>query len=210
MVALKMVLSGRFASGREVDRFRLEAEAAAGLDHPNIVSVYEVSECDGQPCFAMKLIEGGSLATRAGELSGRYREIASLVAIVARAIHHAHQQGILHRDLKPSNILLDKAGVPHVTDFGLARRLGLAPGVSASTGVVGTHSCTWACRNRPGGERAQSTATDVYGLGGASWVLPAHRVRPVPGRFAAGEPASGPGVESDFPAKDPVGRTSGS
>jgi WD40 repeat protein len=169
VVALKMVLSGRFASDREMDRFRLEAEAAAGLDHPNIVSVYEVGECDGQPCFAMRLIEGGSLAARADELSGRYREVSALVAMVARAIHHAHQQGILHRDLKPSNILLDKTGIPHVTDFGLARRLGLGPGVSASTGVVGTPA--YMAPEQVRGDKGQTTATDVYGLGGILYFL---------------------------------------
>jgi serine/threonine protein kinase len=108
-VALKMILTGQLASPDDVQRFRTEAEAAANLDHPNILPVYEVGEHEGQQYFSMKLVDGGSLADKMKELVGRPRDIAALMATVARAIHHAHQRGILHRDLKPANILLGPA-----------------------------------------------------------------------------------------------------
>src|SRR5262249_43131470 len=117
-VALKMILSGGLASGREVDRFRREAEAAAALDHPNIVPVYEVGEVGGRPFFAMKLVPGGSLVGRAASFAGRFREVAGLVATVARAVHHAPQRGALDRDLKPPHIPVGAAAAPHGTHLG--------------------------------------------------------------------------------------------
>jgi len=116
-VALKMIKSGVFASEAELLRFQNEAEAVARLDHPHIVPIYEIGRHEGRDFFSMKLIAGKSLHKRLAEFTADFRNAARITATVARAVHHAHQRGILHRDLKPANILLDEYGKPHVTDF---------------------------------------------------------------------------------------------
>jgi len=121
VIALKMLLFGGMGAPENRQRFRTEAAAAAALDHPNIVRLFDVGEHDGQPFIAMQYIAGRSLAEAVRDHPLPPIEAATVLAEVARAVHHAHEQGILHRDLKPSNILLDTEGVPHVSDFGLAK-----------------------------------------------------------------------------------------
>ena len=133
-VALKMILQGALATPRDVARFRAEAEAAANLDHPHIVPIYEVGEHEGQQYYAMRFIAGPPLSRHP---RGDARSEARLLATTARAVHFAHQRGILHRDLKPSNILIQD-GSPFVTDFGLAKRLEGAAALTETGEMVGT------------------------------------------------------------------------
>ena len=124
IVALKRILSHHADSQETLVRFRREAQAAASLDHPNILPIYEVSECDnGLPFFSMKYASGGSLRDAAPSLQSEPRRVVALVAKLADAVRYAHEQGILHRDLKPANVLLDGHGEPLVSDFGLAKWL---------------------------------------------------------------------------------------
>jgi hypothetical protein len=160
LVALKMILKGELATPRDVARFRSEAEAAANLDHPHIVPIYEVGEHDGQQYYAMRLVEGTSLAGR--PRSGGRRE-AALVATVARAVHYAHQRGLLHRDLKPSNILVDGAGAPLVADFGLAKRVDAEGSLTEPGALVGTPR--YMAPEQATGRKDLTVAADVYSLG---------------------------------------------
>ena len=120
-VALKVISLGQWASKAHLKRFRLEAEAAARLEHPGIVPIHEVGERDGSCYFSMKFVEGGQLDEVARREPMPIRRAVELIAKVARTVHYAHEHGILHRDIKPGNILLDAKGEPHLTDFGLAR-----------------------------------------------------------------------------------------
>ena len=164
LVAVKMILSGRLAEPAEVERFRREAGAAAQLDHPNIVPIYEVGEHQGHHYYSMKLIEGDNLGADMPHFNANHRAAALLLAKVARAVQHAHDHGILHRDIKPGNILLDAAKQPHVTDFGLARRLDESSSLSASGAVIGTVSYM-APEQAAAQCRRLTAAADVYALG---------------------------------------------
>jgi tetratricopeptide (TPR) repeat protein len=170
LVALKVIRMREVVSADEARRFRAEAETAAALDHPHVVPVYEVSEHQGQLFYSMRLMEGGSLATQLERFQAELREAARLVAAIARAVHHAHQRGILHRDLKPGNILLDAEGQPHVSDFGLAKRVESDGSLTQTGAIVGTPQYMAPEQTR-GQKGAVTTATDVYGLGAVLYAL---------------------------------------
>ena len=171
-VALKMIQAGRLASEAEVKRFRLEAEAVARLDHPNIVPIYEVGEHDGRLYFSMRFIEGFNLAQRITRQASRFtnREIAQLTATVAHAVHYAHQRGVLHRDLKPANILIDAKGEPHITDFGLAKQIESVGDLTLSGAIIGTPQYM-APEQAAGKSKQVTTAADVYSLGAILYEL---------------------------------------
>ena len=164
-VALKIIGLGQWATKAHLKRFRLEAEAAARLEHPGIVPIHEVGERDGSCYFSMKFVEGGQLDEVVRREPMPIRHAAELIAKVARTVHYAHEHGILHRDIKPGNILLDAKGEPHLTDFGLARLVESESSVTHTLDVLGTpsymapeqavgnnaacqqrHRCVWAWR----------------------------------------------------------------
>jgi TolB-like protein len=170
IVALKIIGLGQWATKVHLKRFRLEAEAAASLDHPCIVPIYEVGERDGQCYFSMKLVEGGQLDEVVKHTPISTRRAVELIAQVARTVHYAHEHGILHRDIKPGNILLDAKGEPHLTDFGLARLVETESTVTRTLEVLGTPS--YMAPEQAAGNNANLTrATDVYGLGAVLYQL---------------------------------------
>lgn len=162
-VALKMLLAGPYATPEELERFQLEAQAVAGLHHPNIVQLYEAGDVDQRPYFTMELVEGGNLARKLAGAPQPVHEAASLLASAAEAVHFAHQRGIIHRDLKPANILLAVDGTPKVSDFGLARRLESA-GMTITGVALGTPSYMSPEQAR-GQQKSVGPAADVYALG---------------------------------------------
>jgi serine/threonine protein kinase/Tfp pilus assembly protein PilF len=169
-VALKVISLGQWASEAHVKRFRREAEAAARLEHPCIVPIYEVGEREGSCYFSMKFVEGGQLDELVKREPMPPRHAAELIAKVARTVHYAHERGILHRDIKPGNILLDKDGEPHLTDFGLARLVEAESTVTRTLEVMGTPS--YMAPEQAAGETTKfSKATDVYGLGAVLYQL---------------------------------------
>src|SRR5262245_4142965 len=170
IVALKVIGLGQWATPAHLKRFRLEAEAAARLDHPCIVPIYEIGERDGQCYFSMKFVEGGQLDEVVKQAPMSARQAVELVAKVARTVHYAHEHGILHRDIKPGNILLDKVGEPNLTDFGLARLVESESTVTRTIEVLGTPSYM-APEQAAGNNTKPTTATDVYGLGAVLYQL---------------------------------------
>lgn len=163
LVALKMVLSGPMASVADVQRFRIEVETVARMDHLNIVPVFEVGERAGVQFFSMKLIEGSTLADAIKARRYGMREFVRILATVARAVHHAHQRGVLHRDLKPGNVLLDADCTPYVTDFGLAKHVEGDGRLTQTGAVMGTPS--YFAPEQARAEPTISTAADTYSLG---------------------------------------------
>src|SRR5262245_30991858 len=163
VVALKMVLAGGHAGPAELARFRVEAEAVARLQHPNIVGVFEVGEAGGRPFLSLEFCPEGSLEQRLGGTPLPPEEAARLVETLAGAMHAAHRTGVVHRDLKPANVLLGADGTPKVSDFGLAKRLGEAAGQTATGAVLGTPS--YMAPEQAEGRKDVGPAADVYALG---------------------------------------------
>ena len=185
-VALKLISAGEFASPHLIQRFHREAEAAANLNHPNIVPIYETGELNGQHFYSMHLIDGvgldrhisrdgfsfGQPKDGAGPTTRVWQEqIARIMLKVARAVEHAHQHGVLHRDLKPGNIILDQDGEPHLTDFGVAKLIeGDSSGLTASGAVIGTPSYM-APEQAAGAGKRITTAGDIYSLGAVLYTM---------------------------------------
>src|SRR5438132_253255 len=182
LVALKMILSGAHAGPQELARFRAEGQAVARLQHPNIVQIYEVGEQNGQPYFALEFVAGGSLAQRLDGTPQAVRSAAQRVEVLARAMHHAHQQGIVHRDLKPANVLLTRSNPTHgvrlgkspveaghyepkITDFGLAKLLAGGEQNQTRTGAVMGTPSYMAPEQAAGKTKEISPAVDIYALG---------------------------------------------
>lgn len=170
IVALKMILAGQLASPKDVQRFYIEAEAAASLEHPGIVPIYEVGQHEDQHFFSMSFIEGESLDARVKEGPMLPREAAAITQQISEAIAYAHAQGVIHRDLKPANILIDASGDPKVTDFGLARRVAGDSGLTATGAVLGTPSYM-SPEQASGRQSDVGPHSDVYSLGAILYEL---------------------------------------
>ncbi len=169
IVAIKMILSGQFASEDDVERFHVEALAVAQLDHESIIPIYEIDQHEGRHYFSMKLVEGGHLDDRLEALREDIPQGIAILAKVCHAIHHAHQRGILHRDLKPQNILLDPQGNPFVTDFGLARQMENHRQLTQTGAILGTPN--YMAPEQASGACDITTAADIYSLGALLYKL---------------------------------------
>lgn len=169
-VALKVILAGGHAGEADRKRFQVEVEAAARLQHPNIVQVYEVGEEDGRPYMALEYCPGGSLEDQIRDQPQPSRQAAQLVAKLAQALHHAHQAGIVHRDVKPANVLIASDGSPKLADFGLAKRLNEADGLTQTGAIVGSLGYM-APEQAAGRTREATPETDVYSLGALLYKL---------------------------------------
>ena len=169
-VALKMLLTGAHASPESRERFLREAEAVAGLRHPNIVQVHDMGDQDGQPYFTMEFVEGGNLAQKLAGTPQPPRQAAALLATLAEAVQAAHQSGIVHRDLKPANVLLTADGTPKISDFGLARRLDGEAGLTWTGTAVGTPSYM-APEQAEARPLTWGPAVDIYALGAILYEL---------------------------------------
>jgi eukaryotic-like serine/threonine-protein kinase len=170
LVALKMILAGQLASDEDVKRFYTEAEAAAALEHPGIVPIFEIGQHNDQHFFSMGFVDGGSLADKIKEGPLPSKEAASYTKKVAEAIAYAHSKGVIHRDLKPANILLDRNDEPKVTDFGLARRTESNSDLTRTGAVMGTPS--YMPPEQAAGRTDQvGPLADVYSLGAILYCL---------------------------------------
>ena len=169
-VALKMILSGEFSSESELQRFQAEAEAAANLDHPGIVRVFDVGKHESRAYFSMAYVDGFSLSDDACELPMEGRKAARLVVRIAEAVSYAHTHGVLHRDLKPSNILLDASGQPKITDFGLAKQMNTDSSITTTGQIIGTPSFM-SPEQAAARSEDMGPATDVYGVGAILYFL---------------------------------------
>jgi serine/threonine-protein kinase len=170
LVALKMMVGTPRETAEHLARFRAEAQAAAGLNHPNVVQTHEVGQHNGIPYLAMEFVAGDSLDQKMHRGPQPPREAAALIETLARAIHYAHEHGVIHRDLKPANILLSADGVPKIVDFGLVRQSEEAPGQIHGRPIVGTPSYM-APEQARGDLSGVGPATDIYALGAVLYEL---------------------------------------
>ncbi len=163
VVALKMILSGGNASAEDLARFQSEAHAVAKMQHPNILQIYDIGQRDGKPFFSLEFVDGGTLQRKLEKNPMNPRAAAKLVETIARALHYAHEKGILHRDIKPANVLLAADGSPKIADFGLAKALDREESLQPSSHIVGTP--VYMSPEQATGKADIGRPADIYSLG---------------------------------------------